>query len=348
MTLIHIAANNGDIGGGEVMLLQVAEAVRALGHAVHVIGPRAENGVVEAAALQGFSTTALAPGRKAYMRALASWDRGRDGVLWCNGLVPALATTGRPDRIVHLHQAPSRRHVAAGRLAALGSLALLVPSRSMARFFPTAQILPNWVSEVRVNRDVVEGTQKLVTLGFLGRPSMDKGVGVLAQALHLLDATFPGRFRLLLAGEPRFVDEADQTRLESILAPVDHLIDRPGWISRSDFFSAVDLAVFPSVWAEPFGLIVAEAMSARCPFVISDAGAMPEITGEDYPWRARRDSVSSLVRVLLRALGTPAQERDLLAEQQHARWERLYSPQAGRERVRHLLTDALPTEVETA
>ena len=129
MARIHIAANNGDVGGGEVMLLEIAEAATSLGHEVHVVGPDAEDGVLAAAAQRGLEVTALSPERRDYMRQLREWDRRRDGVLWCNGLVPAVATTGRGNRIVHLHQATSRSHVAAGRTAALRSLALLVPKR---------------------------------------------------------------------------------------------------------------------------------------------------------------------------------------------------------------------------
>ena len=39
MTRIHIAANNGGVGGGEVMLLEIAEAATSLGHEGHVVGP---------------------------------------------------------------------------------------------------------------------------------------------------------------------------------------------------------------------------------------------------------------------------------------------------------------------
>ena len=346
MTQIHIAANNAEIGGGEVMLIQIAEAVRALGHEVHIIGPGAEDGVVRAAAARGFQTTALDTGRQAYMRALASWDRDRNGVLWCNGLVPALATVGRPDRIVHLHQAPSWRHVAAGRLASLRSLALLVPSRSMADLFPTAQILPNWVPEVHaVSHPVAAASRKEpIVLGFLGRLSPDKGVHVLAQAVRLLDSDAPGRYRLLLAGTPRFVDNAAQRMLDASLAPIAHLTEHAGWIDRAEFFSAVDLAVFPSVWDEPFGLIVAEAMSARVPFVISDAGALPEVAGTEYPWVARKGSADALARVIKQALAAPVPGLRQQVDQLYDRWKTSFSPYSGQERVRHLLSDVLPQE----
>lgn len=343
MTLIHLASNNGEVGGGEVMLLQIAAGLRDLGHEVRVLGPAAPGGVLEAAAERGFDTTEMPTDRRDYMRSLASWDRSRDGILWCNGLVPALATAGRPRRVVHLHQAPTWKHVLAGRTAGAGALALLVPSAWMAARFPGSQILPNWVEAVDVlphRRSEAEP----VTLGFLGRLSLDKGVGTLAQALRRLDAAHPGRYRLLLAGQSRFVDEADQQQLRQALAPVAHLTRQPGWMKREAFFSAVDLAVFPSVMPESFGLIVAEAQSARCPYVISDTGALPEVAGQAYPWVFRTGDHASLSRRVEQALAVSEPEREQLLRTQHERWESRFSPAAGAARLRHLLTDVLPQE----
>ena len=49
------------------------------------------------------------------------------------------------------------------------------------------------------------------------------------------------------------------------------------------FFAEVDLAVFPSRVAESFGLVAAEAMAAGTPYVVSDAGALPEVALERNP-----------------------------------------------------------------
>ena len=105
-----------------------------------------------------------------------------------------------------------------------------------------------------------------------------------------------------------------------------------------DLFRRVGLVVFPSVWAEPFGLVVAEAMAAGVPFVISDAGALPEVAGPDHPWVARAGDADDLARVVAQALAaTPeeVQRRDRSRAPDVGRSE--YSPQAGRQRVQRLL-----------
>ena len=56
--------------------------------------------------------------------------------------------------------------------------------------------------------------------------------------------------------------------------------------------------MFPSQWAEPFGLVVAEAMSSRTPFVISDAGALAEVAGPGYPWVSRKGDAVALAHAV--------------------------------------------------
>lgn len=335
--LVVLATNNGDIGGGEVMLLGLAREICALGISVLVVGPAEPSGLVDAARSAGHATLALsARNRRDYMLALHRWRRkNRGGLLWCNGLVPAAATAFMPDRIVHLHQLPQGMHVILALIAQIRAHAVLVPSRYMAARLAGTQVFENWVEEVRpafpasgkLNDDVVR-------LGFLGRPSLDKGVHVLAAALQYLDAQAPGHYRLVLAGEPRFVDETSKRAVGDALAPVEHLIDRQGWMAPRDFFGLVDVMICPSVWPEPFGLVVAEAMSARVPFVISNAGALPEVAGAQHPWVATAGEAIELAVQIQDA--TSHSHSDIL-ENAHERWRLHFSPSAGNERLNSLL-----------
>ena len=73
MKELYIATNNGDMGGGEVMLLNVARAARSLGYKVTIVGPSEPNQLVEAAADEGFARVVLpAKNRAQYMLALCT------------------------------------------------------------------------------------------------------------------------------------------------------------------------------------------------------------------------------------------------------------------------------------
>lgn len=340
-TSITLAANNGEIGGGEVMLLHLAKALDELGTPVDVVGPDADGGVLDAAEEAGYAVTRLASSRRRFLRELREWDSAsRRGVLWCNGLVPAVATAGRRGRIVHLHQVPAGAHRPLARGAAVRSVATLVPSRMMQREVPRSTVLWNWTGDLPSRPDGARQRldDDVLTIGFLGRPGPAKGVDVLGEALALLDASAPGRFRLLLAGEARFVGASERAKVERALAPLGHLIDRVGWIERSTFFQSVDIAAFPSVWSEPFGLVTAEAMASRTPFVISDAGALPEVAGPEHPWVARAGDAADLARVLAQASVTPPGELAAYLDRGRARWEQHFSPDAGRDRLARLLS----------
>lgn len=331
---VTIATNNGDIGGGEVMLLSIAQVLRDLGVGVTVVGPSEPGALVAEARGAGFATVELdASNRREWMVALRDWDRTeRKGVLWCNGLVPALATATHPDRIVHFHQRPSRAQQAAAVIARAGTLATLVPSESMREVFPGACVLPNWSSQVVLASPRRDAGVPLV-LGFLGRFSVDKGVPVLAEALRILEDRHPGEFRLRMAGEPRFVAADAQDAVEAALATVDGLVEFAGWVARDEFLASIDLLVVPSVWQEPFGLVVTEAMSARVPVVVSDAGALPTLVNDRTDSFPAGDA-EGLARMLLakRARGLRGN-----VDANFERWMVEFSVQAGIRNVAALL-----------
>lgn len=331
---ITIATNNGDIGGGEVMLLSIAQVLRDLGVGVTVVGPSEPGALVSEAREAGFDTVELeASNRREWMVALRDWDRTeRKGVLWCNGLVPALATATRPDRIVHFHQRPSRAQQAAAVIARAGTLVTIVPSESMREVFPGATVLPNWSAQVVLESPRRDAGVPLV-LGFLGRFSVDKGVPVLAEAMRILEDRHPGEFRLRMAGEPRFVAADAQDAVEAALAKVDGLVEFAGWVARDEFLASIDLLVVPSVWQEPFGLVVTEAMSARVPVIVSDAGALPALVSDGADVFKTADP-ESMVRLIL------TKREDALrsnVDSNHTLWSTEFSPAAALDNVRALL-----------
>jgi len=333
--LITFAANQGDIGGGEVMLLNLAVAAQALGLDVDVVGP-GSSGVLEAAEEAGLVVRGLGASRRDYLLSLRGWQ-GRGKLLWANGLAPAFATSGQGGRVVHLHQQPRGTQAVAARAARLGAHVTLVPSQAMAHDVGRARVLENWTAEVTPSATRPAAAPPVV--GFLGRPSVGKGVVVLADALHLLSQRQTAPPRLLLAGEPRFVAAPERRRVDAALGRVEHLVDRRGWTRPADFFEQVDVAVFPSIAPESFGLVAAEAMSARVPFIISDAGALPEVAGSAHPWVSPRGDAAALADTIEAVLASTAGEIERVVTSARQRWETRFSPAAGRARLAVLLRD---------
>jgi glycosyltransferase involved in cell wall biosynthesis len=342
VTPIHLAANRGDIGGGEVMLLRLAGALGLLGYDVTVVAPSTPGDLAAGATAQGLAVQEIAcHDRRSYAQALRRWDRGRRGLLWCQGLLPALATAGRRHRVVHLHQEPLGGQRPLAAVARRGALATIVPSEFMRSRLAGAEVLTNWTDDLSCGQGARGEPAELsddVTVGYLGRIGREKGAHVLATACALLRDDVRTRVRLVLAGDDRFVPEADRAVVSGALAEAERVgvrVQRIGWVEPSDFFSQVDLAAFPSVRAESFGLVVAEAMAAGVPFVISDAGALPEVAGPDHPFVVPHDDAPALAMALGAAIADlPA--ADLTAKMRQ-RWEDLYSPAAGLRSVTALM-----------
>lgn len=333
---IYLAANNPDLGGGEQMLIRAAAALVSLGRPVTVVAPDAPPDVLDAAAVVGAETVAIrADGRRDYLQRLRSWDRTRRrGVLWCHGLVPSLATAGRAGRVIHLHQQPrSRAQQTALVLARAGARRTLTPSAYLSARVRGSTVFANWTDDV----ERLDPPREIHRVGFLGRLSTDKGVDLLG---HAIAATPQAQgVRLVVAGDDRWVPEPQRTRVTSSLAALGKRVERVGRIAPAEFFSQVDLAVFPSRVPESFGLVVAEAMAAGVPFVISDAGALPEVAGTDHPWVARAGDADDLARVIERALAATSEEVRAVTDRARLRWEEKYAPQAGRRRVQRLLEE---------
>jgi glycosyltransferase involved in cell wall biosynthesis len=75
------------------------------------------------------------------------------------------------------------------------------------------------------------------------------------------------------------------------------------------------VAVVPSIWPEPFGLVALEAMAAGRPVIASAAGALPEILGDGKAGVLVPPGDPGALRAALeRLLGDPAL-RQRLADQ---------------------------------
>lgn len=332
-----MAANNGEVGGGELMLLATARLVADLGVDVEVAGPDVPGGVLDLAAAEGFPVHRLAGERRRYLHDLREWHGRRRELLWCHGLVPAFATAGRPRRVVHLHKLPSRAQRAGYLTARSRSALTLVPSRWMAARVPGARVLPNWTADLGGPSRPPERPRRL---GYLGRHSVDKGLVVLARAMASLPPD--AGVRLVVAGGPRFVDDAGIRAVEHALGALPpHLVERVGWVQPESFLAGVDGLVVPSVAPESFGLSAAEAMSAGRPCLVSDAGALPEVVGPSHPWVSRAGDAASLTETIRSWATADPASLDAVTRAQRARWEAEYAPDVARERVRGIL-ESLP------
>lgn len=114
------------------------------------------------------------------------------------------------------------------------------------------------------------------TVGFAGRLESCKGVDVLLHAFAGLRARFP-EAKLLLAGDG---PERSALRQQAESLNVLGSIEWGGLLSRQqtdEWLGRAWVQAVPSIWAEPYGMVAAEAAMRGTAVVASRTGGLPEL-----------------------------------------------------------------------
>ena len=117
---------------------------------------------------------------------------------------------------------------------------------------------------------------------FSGRLTKEKGIMELIQAISTLKGI--PNWKLLIVGASAYGrDERPIPFIEKLISVAEPVKDRiifTGFIDYKQipsYLKMVDIAVVPSMWEEPFGLTVVEAMAAGLPLITTRSGGIPEI-----------------------------------------------------------------------
>ena len=110
---------------------------------------------------------------------------------------------------------------------------------------------------------------------YCGRLSQEKGVELLVRAFARFVADVPHASLRLIGDGPR------RSELEQMIRKlgIERSVTISGWLGPEGVDSELEgtwALIAPSLWAEPFGLAVVEAMMRGIPAVVSDSGAFLE------------------------------------------------------------------------
>jgi glycosyltransferase involved in cell wall biosynthesis len=159
--------------------------------------------------------------------------------------------------------------------------AVIAPSKFMLKtlssfglFLGVPQfMLPLGIEECEPVAKVSKGTFDILYIGRLGK---HKGVDSLIEAVNGSDLRGA---RLHIVGQG-----SDRTRLERIVQNDGRIIIH-GFLIPDELrklYSIADVAVVPSIYNEPFGLVVPEYYQQGIPVLGSRAGALPELIKDGY------------------------------------------------------------------
>ena len=146
---------------------------------------------------------------------------------------------------------------------------------------------------------------------FIGRMVREKGAQVLIEAMPRVRAQV-GNTKLVIAGggyRAHLEARAQELGLGDQILFTGRVSDS----DRNRLYRVADVAVYPSLY-EPFGIVALEAMAAKVPVVVSDAGGLAEVVQHDVTGTTTLvDNADSLAWGISRALLSPVQAEQMAA-----------------------------------
>jgi glycosyltransferase involved in cell wall biosynthesis len=171
-----------------------------------------------------------------------------------------------------------------------------------ARFAPTPR-RNSIVSALRKELQIPPGENVVLSVAYL---IAEKGVGDLLAAAPRILATHPQTF-FVVVGDGPLAEELQQQ------APALDIAERVRFVGlRSDvdsFMALADVVVVPSVWQEPAGLVVLEAMASAKPIVASRVGGIPEYLDSSSGIFVAPNAPQQIAAAVIRLLDSPDQAR---------------------------------------
>lgn len=151
---------------------------------------------------------------------------------------------------------------------------------------------------------------------YSGRVNKDKGVSELIDAmLQLKDKSI---IKLMIIGGTFFGNTSDEDDfVHTLKDKAKHLENRivfTGFVpykKMPDYLHLADIAVLPSMWDEPFGLTIAEALAAGKPLITTRSGGIPEICEGVATIVERNDIVNNLTSAILDLYGNPEKRKQM-------------------------------------
>ena len=162
-------------------------------------------------------------------------------------------------------------------------------------------------------RQRLELEEKDFIIVYSGRLTKEKGIFELIQAIHQLNNA---NIKLLVIGADAYgVNQRTTKFIQNLLDEALKIQDRikfTGYIDYQEvpsYLKMADIAVVPSMWEEPFGLTVVEAMAAGLPLITTRSGGIPEICEGVATIIDRNNLVDNLANAILDLYHQPDKRR---------------------------------------
>ena len=202
----------------------------------------------------------------------------------------------------------------------------LLPISRHERLFHLPNCAPKFEPDSAANQETVrkksEVSNENLQLLYVGQITANKGIVELIEAMR----SFAGNpVELIIVGgsksTSKFASELQmQTEVEKL---------NVRWIGKvndpTPFYDSADVHIAPSVYEEPFGLVVVEAKRSRVPSIIFPSGGMQELVNHEVDgWICEDKSAGALVKSIELAM-LRRDELETMGERAYVDFEHNYS-----------------------
>ena len=327
MKILHVVRRYGPVGGMERYVWEVTRELAALGHEIEVLCERCHARKPQGIAVHELGEIAPRPRWLSLLRfgaRVARWleNNPRPGwIIHSNERLgahhittfhgPPFATVRdkpfwkRMSLRVHMQFYLERRELSAARFIVPNSAEI---ARQLAHYYPG--------QAVKLTRPVLPGVTATAPrpwraaapdggiVGFVGKEWQRKGLPLAAEIVERLHRTRPNLALWVIGPAPQEV--------QYLFGGWQGGYRLLGWSSESRF-AEFDVLLHPAK-AEPYGMVIAEAMAARVPVVVSDVcGAAAQISETSGAVLSLRDDVTAwaaaVEKQLQRTVAPPPFER---------------------------------------
>lgn len=149
-----------------------------------------------------------------------------------------------------------------------------------------------WMDDISKLRDKYGIKSDDVVVIFSGRLTKEKGILELLKAFNKIDYK---NIKLVIMGSYFFDSDMSSSQMDEINKLTENIKDKvifTGYIPYSDtpkIYSIADFAVLPSMWEEPAGLTIIEAMATGLPVIATYSGGIPEYLSDEDDLLIKRD-----------------------------------------------------------
>lgn len=174
-----------------------------------------------------------------------------------------------------------------------------------------------------INRSKLGITKDDYIVFYSGRLTKEKGILELIQAIKQIDAI--PNIKLIIAGASFYGKDSKETMyIKKLQEEANNTKDKvifTGYIDYQEmpsYLKTANVVIVPSLWDEPFGLTVLEAMAAGVPLITTRCGGIPEVCGNTALLIERENLTSNLITAIQYMYKNP-QEALLMAQKAQER-----------------------------